>query len=135
MPWKYFTKKLRFKTFLRIMSFEVKRDSKTMIRTRKWPFWIKRGNFGEFRKKSNFWPEKVNVDRKSQSWPKRSKTSDLNFKIAFRAKLLRETHFMNKMSLLEFRIAIGIIEHDKSELGQKATRKDKENFSGRIFNW
>ena len=117
------------------MSFEVNRDSKTMIRTRKWPFWIKRGDIGEFRKKSTFWPEKVNVDRKSQSWQKRSKTSDLNFKIAFGAKLLRETHFMHKMSLLGFRIALEIIEHDKSELGQKATRKDAENFSGRIFHW
>ena len=117
------------------MRFEVKRDPKTMIRTRKWPFWIKRGDIGEFQNKSNFWPEKVNVDRKSQSWPKRSKTLFRNFKIAFGAKLLRETHFMHKMSLLGFRIALEFIEHDKSVLGRKATRKDAENFSGRIFHW
>ena len=40
---------------------------------------------------------------------------------------------MIKMSLLEFRIALEIIRHTKLELGQKRTRKDKENFSGRIF--
>ena len=48
-------------------------------------------------------------------------------------KLLRETHFMHKMSLLGFRIALEIIEHAKLVLGQKRTRKNKENFSGRIF--
>ena len=40
---------------------------------------------------------------------------------------------MNKMSLLGFRIALEIIRHTKLELGQKRTRKDKENFSDRIF--
>ena len=40
---------------------------------------------------------------------------------------------MVKMSLLEFRIALEIIEHAKLVLGQKETRKDRENLPDRFL--